>query len=171
MGYVHDTQVSQFLPPNICHFVTGTWTDAAGAVTGTIAKSRAAADASTVITIPVMIPSNAGAYKGAYIKSIDVYWEVLTAAVDALAAVINQAVLPANGAAFAAVTALPFSYDTGHDTANERLTLDQHCMTLTLTTPIWIDDGDVILVEITIDAAATSAITFFGARANYTLRL
>jgi len=163
--------MSQFIPPTVCHYVTGTWTDAAGAVTGTIAKSKAAADQVGVVTVPIMLPSNAGAYKGAYLKTVDVYWEVLTAALDAMSAVINKAVLPANGAAFDAVTALAFSYDTGHDTAPERLTLDQHTMTLTLTTPVWIDDDDIILVQITFDAAATSALTFFGARANYTLRL
>ena len=32
MGYVHDTQMSQFIPPSAMHFVTGTWTDAAGQV-------------------------------------------------------------------------------------------------------------------------------------------
>jgi hypothetical protein len=171
MGYVHDSTMSQFFPPTVAHYVTGTWTDAAGAVTGTIAKSKAAADNTAVVTIPITLPQNSGAYKGAYLKSIDVLWEVLTAAMDAVTAVINQSVLPANGAAFAAVTALSFTYDTGHDTAPERLTLDQHTMTLTLDTPIWLDNDDLILVQITFDAATTSALTFFGARANYTLRL
>jgi hypothetical protein len=171
MGYVHDTHMSQFIPPSAAHYVTGTWTDAAGAVAGTIAKSKAAADNTAVVTIPINPPQNSSSGKGSYIKSIDVFWEVLTAAMDAVTAVINLAVLPANGAAFAAVTAQAFSYDAGHDTAAERLTLDQHSMTLTLTTPIWLDDGDVLLVQMTFDAAATSALTFFGARANYTARL
>lgn len=171
MGYVHDTQMSQYIPPTLCHFVTGTWTDAAGSIAGTICKSKAAADNTAVVTIPIMIPSNAASYKGCKLVSVDVWWEVLTAAMDAVTAVINKAVLPATGADFAAVSAQAFSYDTGHDTAGERLTLDEHKMTLTLTTPIWLDNDDIILVEITFDAALTSALTFFGARANYTFRV
>ena len=37
-GYVHDTNVSQWISPNMCSYVTGTWTDAVGAVTGTVVK-------------------------------------------------------------------------------------------------------------------------------------
>lgn len=172
MGYVHDTSTSIFIPPNLCHYVTGTWTDAAGAVAGTICKSKAAADNTAVVTIPVStILQNSAALKGTLVKSIDLYWEVLTAAMDAVTAVINKAGLPANGDAFAAVTTPAFTYDTGHDSAAERLTLDQHCMTLTLTTPLWLDNDDVLLVQLTFDAAATSALTFFGARVNVTTRL
>jgi hypothetical protein len=171
MGYVHDTAMSQFIPPGACHYVTGTWTDAAGAVANTIAKSKAAADNTAIVTIPITIPQNSVAKKGGYIKTIDVWWEVLTAAMDAVSATIYKATLPADTVAFGAPSSQAFSYDTGHDTAAERLTLDQHKMTLTLTTPIWLDDDDLLTVQMTFDAAATSALTFFGARANYTLRV
>ncbi len=171
MGYVHDTHMSKFVSPTECHFVTGTWSDAAGAVAGTICKSKAAADNTAKVTIPIALPANSLARKGSYVKSVVVFWEVLTAAMDAVSAAINLARLPANTAAFAAVTAQSFTYDAGHDTAAERLTLDQHSMTLTLDTPIYLDDDDVLLVEMTFDAAATSALTFFGAKVNYTLRL
>jgi hypothetical protein len=163
--------MSQFVPPNVCHYVTGTWSDAAGAVAGTICKSKAAADNTAVVSIPIHLPANSGSRKGSYIKSVVVYWEVLTAAMDAVTAAINLARFPANGAAFAAVSAQTFTYDTGHDTAAERLTLDQHSMTLTLDTPVWLDDDDVLLVQMTFDAAATSALTFFGAKVNFTTRL
>ena len=130
-----------------------------------------AADNTAVVNIPIKLPQNSASYKGSKLVSIDVYWEVLTAAMDAVTAAIYQAVLPANGADYAAPTALSFTYDTGHDTAPERLTLDEHKMTLTLATPIWLDDDDEIMVQMTFDAAATSALTFFGARANFTLRI
>ena len=171
MGYVHDTAMSQFIPPDACSYVTGTWARAAGAVANTIAMSRTAADASTTITVPITIPQNSASYKGSKLVSIDCWFEILTAAVDALDALIYKATLPADEAAFGAPTSLAFSYDTGHDTAAERDDLDQHKMTLTLTTPIWLDDDDLVTLEIIIDAAATSAITFFGARANFTLRV
>ena len=44
-------------------------------------------------------------------------------------------------------------------------------MTLTLTTPVWIDNDDLYQVRLTMDAAATSVIRFHGARANFKLRL
>ena len=118
MGYVHDTHMSKWITPSRCHYVTGTWSDAAGAVAGTIAKSKAAADNTAVVTIPIALPANSSSRKGSYVKSVEVYWEVLTAAMDAVTAVINLARFPANGDAFAAVTAQAFSYDAGHDTAD-----------------------------------------------------
>ena len=62
------------------------------------------------------------------------------------------------------------TYDTGHDTAAKRLTLAQHKMTLTLSTPEWVDEDENFYVELTVDAAATSVVKLFGARANYVFR-
>lgn len=171
MGYVHDTSMSLFIPPTVAHYVTGTWADAAGAVAGSIAKTKTAADNTGVVTIPICPPQNSKALKGSYLKSIDIWWNTTTAALDALSALIHQIILPANGDAMPAVVSLAFSYDTGHDTGAERLTLDEHKMTLTLTTPIWLDDDDEILVQLTADAALTSVFAFHGARANFTARL
>jgi hypothetical protein len=171
MGYVHDTAMSQFIPPDCCHFVTGTWTETAGAVANTIVKSRGQANAVTTITIPINIPQNSAAGKGSKLVSVEVYWEVLTAALDACAALIYKATLPAHGAEFAAPSSQAFTYDAENDSGADRLDLDQHTMTLTLTTPFWLDNDDLVTVEVIMDAAATSDITFFGARANFTLRL
>ncbi len=171
MGYTHDTSMSQFIGPSQCHYVTGTWTDAAGAVAGSIVKAKTAANEIGVVTIPITLPQNSKALKGSYLKSIDIWWACSTAAMDAVAALIHQIILPANGAAMPAVVAKAFTYDTGHDDAAERLTLDEHKMTLTLTTPFWLDDDDLILVQLSADAALTSVFRFHGARANYTLRI
>ena len=168
---VNNTHMSQFIPPDACHYVTGTWTDAAGAIAGSIAKSKAAADNTGVVSIPITIPQNSIALQGSKLVSIDVWWECLTAAMDAVTAAINKMVLPADTAAFAAAVVVAFAYDVGHDTAAERLTLEQHKMTLTPTTPVFLDDDDLIIVQLSMDAAATSAVTFFGARANFTLRV
>ena len=168
---MHDTHMHRFIPCSRAHYVTGTWTMTAGAVANTIAWSRAQANASTVITFPIDIPMNDGPEKGALLTSVDIYFECLTAANDAVDALIYLAILPIMGAAFAAPAAQVFTYDVGNDTGAERLTLDQHTMTLTLTTPIWIEDDHIVTVQLTIDAAATSDITIFGARANFTYRL
>jgi hypothetical protein len=174
-GYVHDTHMSQWISPNMCSYITGTWTDATGAVTGTVTKAKAAADETGVIYIPISaaVPANSSALKGSYITSIDLFWATTTAALDAAGAtaLIDRFVLPINGAAFPALVAHTFTYDTGNDTAAETDDLDEHSMTLTITTPFWLDNDDLLQVRLTLDAAATSVIKFHGARVNYTLRL
>lgn len=166
---MNNTHFSQYIPPTLFHCVTGTWTQAAGAVAGTIAKHVAATDEASVINIPVVMPSNSVDLQGAKLVSIEVDFQILVAACDALAAVVNKVTRGADGAV-AVAASLPFSYDTGHDTAPERIDVDKHRMTLTLTTPIWIDNDVYILVEITADKATTTTIDFLGAVANYTLR-
>lgn len=170
-GYVHDTHMTQFIPPNMCHYVTGTWSDAAGSVANTFCKSKAQANETATITVPITLPQNSSASKGSYLKSIDIWWECLTLAMDAVSAAIYKATLPATGADFGAPAAVTFSYDSGHDDAAERITLDEHKMTLTLDTPIWLDEDDLVTVQLSMNAGATSDLTFFGARANYTARL
>ena len=172
-GYVHDTAMSQFFPPSHLHYVTGTWTDAAGAVAGTIVKAKSAADQTSTINIPITLFQNSVAQKGSYLRSVDIWWNTTVAALDAAGATatINRFVLPANGAAFPAAVTHAFTYDTGNDTAAETDDLDEHKMTLTLTTPIWLDDDDLVTVALTMDAAAASVIAIHGARANFTLRL
>ena len=58
---------------------------------------------------------------GCYLKSIDLYYAVTTAALDAAGAtaLIDRFVLPATGAAFPALVAHAFSYDAKNDTAAE----------------------------------------------------
>jgi hypothetical protein len=174
-GYVHDTAMSYWISPNMCSYVTGTWTDVAGAVTGTITKAKATTDETGVIYIPVSaaVPSNAVALKGSLLKSIDTYWAITAAALDAAGAtaLIDRFVLPANNAAFPALVAIPFTYDVGNDTAAESDDLDEHTMTLTVTTPFWLDNDDLVQVRLTLDAATTSVIKFHGARINTTLRI
>jgi len=169
-GYVHDTSVTQYLPPTLFHLVTGTWTHAAGQVTDTIAVQNAAADATTTCNIPVTIPSNGAAQKGAYLRAVEIDYEVLTAACDAVAVIVNKVTRGADGAD-AVVAAQTFTYDSGHDAAGERVDVDEHRMTVTLDTPIWVDEDEYVLVELTLDRAATSVVQLLGAFARYTLRL
>ena len=61
---MNNTHFSQYIPPTLWHFVTGTFTHAAGEVAGTIAINRAAANQTSVITIPIMVPSNSIALQG-----------------------------------------------------------------------------------------------------------
>jgi hypothetical protein len=170
MGYVTDTAMSKFIFPNEFAFSAGTWTPT---ITSDVFNmTRTQADASVTVIVPVKLPSNSVALKGSYLKSIDIFYKIHTAAADDFATVdLNKMTLGADDTAItgAAVTT---TLDTGHDLAAERLAVDNdHVMTITVTTPVWIDDGDAFFVEMIIDCAATTDLIFFGARANYTLRV
>ena len=167
---IHNTHVSQFIPPTLFHCVTGTWTEVAGQVAGTIVKHVAATDESSVVNIPITIPSNSIGLQGAKLASVEIDYEILVAACDAVTAVINKVTRGADGAV-AVVAAQTFTYDTGHDTAAERYDVDQHRMTITLDTPLWIDNDVYVLVELTFNKAATTTVDLLAAVANFTLRM
>jgi len=171
MGDIHDTAFSQYIPPTLFHPVTGTWSDAAGAVAGTICIVQDDANQTATVNIPIFLPSNASALKGAYLKSIEIDYTVVNAAMTAVTAVVNKVTRGADGAV-ATVAAQTFSYDTGHDAAAERIDVDEHRMTLTITTPFWLDNDVYCLVQLTIDQAGDTGIThLLAAVANFTLRL
>jgi hypothetical protein len=161
--------MSQFIPPGAAAFSAGTWADAVAS--NVWCKSRTAADASFTIAIPVLLPSNAAALKGTYLKSIDVWYSIGTAAADDFASVALYAdALPASGSAVTAA-AVAVTLDAAHDTAAERKAAGDHKLTITLSTPVWIDNNAAYHVELLVDAAATTVFKLFGARANYTLRI
>jgi hypothetical protein len=169
MGYVMDTAMSKFIPPfGLPGMTAGTWTPTVAS--NLVSNLRTAADASNTILIPIHMPGNEVALKGAQLKSIDVWYRVSTAALDDFATVeLEKVTLPATTVAptGAAVTV---SIDTGHDTAAERLAAAYHKMTITLTTPEWLDDDSAYYLNLVIDAAATSVFTFYGCMVHYTFR-
>jgi len=169
MGYIHDTAMSRFISPFECGYTAGTWTPTIG--TNMVENVRTAADASFTILIPILLPSNDEILKGAYLKSIDVYYSIATAAADAVAGLaVDKITLGADGTACAGAT-VAVTQDTGHDTAAERIDIEDHTMTTTITTPVWIDDGEHFVGSLIVDAAATTVFSFIGARVNYTLRV
>jgi hypothetical protein len=168
MGYVNDTQMSALTTPAEMTGTVGTWAMAVASNVWTLNKT--AGDNTSVVKIPLKLPGNAVALKGAYLKSVDIWWSNGTADLDAGSAAIFKTTLPAQAGSLTAAS-VAFSYDTGHDAAAERITQAQHKMTLTVTTPFWVDDDNEVYVELTLDAAAGSVIKLQGARANYTLRI
>ncbi len=169
MGYVHDTAMSQFIPPVCIQKSAGTWTPTLA--NNTLGDVRTAADAAFSLYIPILLPSNGVAMKGAYLKSIDVFYAIATAAADDFATVeLEQMTLPASGSAVSGAS-VTISLDAGHDTAAERKAIGNHKMTISLTNPAWVDDGECYYLVLTVDAAATTVFTLWGAVANYTLRL
>ena len=170
MGYVHDTHMSEFIPPSDFQMSAGTW--AMAVASNVVSRDRSAADAAFTALIPIRVPSNASDKKGAMLKSIDVWYAIGTAAADDFATVELEKMIMGVDDVAPTGAAIDITLDTGHDSAAERLAVDtDHCMTVTLATPAWVDDGDVYWLQLVVDCAATTVFKFFGARANYTLRI
>lgn len=171
MGYVHDTAMCQFIPPSLAMFSAGTWTDTVAS--NVWSKNRSAADASFTIYIPVLIPSNSVAMKGAKLVSVEVMYVIGTAAADDIptaTCILYKDTLAVTGTLNTAASAAG-SLDTAHDSAAELKAADEHRLVYTLTTPAWIDNDEAYHFEIVVDAAATTVFKFLGALINYTLRV
>ncbi len=166
-GYVHDTAMAQFIPCTMMHFVTGTWTQQAGSVSGTIAMSKSAAAETAVINIPITIPSNSVGLKGAYLKTIEVDYEILTAAATSVTASQNKVTRGADTSGLT-VSAVTVTQDLTAATA--AASAAKHKLTVTLTTPVWILNTEYHLLVLTVVAAATSVFKMNSAVANFTLR-
>ena len=169
MGYTNDTGMAAFVGPAEVTATVGIWAMAVAAHLWTLNHTNAAD--TSVLKVPLKLPSNAVALKGALLKSIDFWWSTFGGSdiVD-MSVEVYLATMQAQGGTLA--TALQASsYDALHLTAAARKTAVQHKMTVTLTTPVWIDDDVEAYVELTCNAAATSVVKLQGARANYTLRV
>jgi hypothetical protein len=164
---VHNTHYSQYIPCTLFHPVTGTFTWVAGDVAGTIAMNRAAANETSVVTIPLVIPSNSIALQGAKLASIEIDYEVKVAEPTSITPVINKVTRGSdtNVASVGAVT------HTQSPVAASAKTVDQHKLTLTITTPFWVDNDEYVLVQLSIVAGAGgNTMKFLGAVANFTFR-
>jgi CheY-specific phosphatase CheX len=159
--------MSQYIPPTAFHCVTGTWTYTAGQVAGTISKHKASNSETTVINIPIKLPSNSVGLKGSYLKSVEVDYELSGAAATSVTASLNKVTRGAD-TAVAVVSAVTVTQDLAAGSA--AATQDQHKLTVTLTSPAWISNNEYYLLVLTI-VASTAVIDMLGAVANYTLRV
>jgi hypothetical protein len=170
MGYVHDKHMSQFIPPTMFDFSAGTWAQAIAS--NVVSMNKSAADESFTAIIPILIPSNSVALKGAKLLSIDVWYSIGTTLADDFATVELEKVTLAADDTAPTGAAVTTTCDAGHDSAAERKAVDDdHCMTVTITTPAWVDDGDAYYLQLVVDCAAGTVFKFFGARANFELRV
>jgi hypothetical protein len=164
---VHNVHFSQFIPPTAMHFVTGTWSDAAGAIAGTIVKKKTAGAETTVINIPIMIPSNSIALQGSKLKSIEIDYELLDAVAVSVTAVLSK-VARGLDTAVAVVTNPAITQDLAAAVA--AATQNQHKLTVTITTPEWVDNDVYYLLELSIECAGVVVVDVLAAVANFTLR-
>lgn len=174
MGYVHDEKFGFPITPFDCYGTVATWAIGAGQVAGALSYKCDATDEAAHLFIyprvPVHLPdANGVAAKGYKVTDIELNFEITAAALDAMSAVINKVKVGADGAVYV-VSTPAFTYDTGHDAAAERIDVDQHKMTLTITDPFYLEDDEFLLVDLTIDKAATSIFEFYSGVAHGILR-
>lgn len=168
MGYVHDSHMAQYIPPNSMHCVTGTWTDIAGQVAGTIVRHKAATAETATINVPIMVPSNSVALKGSRLKYVEIDYEILVAACTSWTMSLVKVVRGADTAV--AVVSAPAGTQL-LTAATTAATVDQHRDRFTLTTPAWIDDDEYYFLKIVAVAAATTQIDLLSAVAYFDERL
>ena len=82
MGYVNDVNFSMFTPPSEFTGTVGTWAMAAASNVWSLNKS--AADNTSVVKIPLLLPGNSVDRLGAKLVSVDIWWDTSVAANDAL---------------------------------------------------------------------------------------
>lgn len=161
MGYVHNTHMSQRTALQMITATVGTWAMAASAHIWTLDKT-AAADTS-ILHIPVTPLQNSQESAGSKLASIDIQYVVATANLSAMAAKVYKTTMAAEGDAPASAE-IP-------STSTFFLTQDDHKVTISITTPVFIAEDEDVFVELTVNAAATSVIKLQGVSSNYTLRI
>ena len=167
-GYVHDTNMVQYIPPHIHHAVTGTWTLTAGNVAGTISYHKAAAAETTVINVPIIIPQNATAGKGALLKYVEIDHELTGAAATSVTITMNKVTRGVDTAVDVVSAVTGTQLLTPATTA---ATLDQHRDRFTLTTPEFISDNVYFVMKVSMVCAAGTVVDLGGSFAYYTLRI
>lgn len=167
MGYTHE-ELSQFIPPALVAKTAGAWTPSAAA--SVIKETRGAAASAFTLLIPVHPPVSGNYRQGSKLKSIDVFYSISTAdAADFATVELEKVSLPAAAAApSGAVVAV--GLDPAHDTAAKRRAQGDHVLSVALSVPVWIDDGEAYFLQLVVDAAAATVFTLYGARVHFTFR-
>jgi hypothetical protein len=164
---MHNTHFSQYIPCTAMHYVTGTYTQVAGEVAGTIAINRAAHNSTALITIPIIVPSNSVALQGAKLASIEIDYEHFTAEPTSMTWTLNKVTRGADGAVavVAAVT------KTNTLSAADGKSVNEHKEVITITTPVWVDNDEYFLLELSMPSGAGGqTFHMLGAVANFTFK-
>ena len=168
MGYVHDTQMAQFIPPTLMHPVAATNISfTAGSVSGTIAMHKAASAETLVVNIPITLPQNAAALKGGYVKTIELDYEITVLAATSVTAALNKVT---RGADTSGLTVSSVTITQDLTAATTAATAAKHKLTITLTTPIWLLNTEYLLLKMSFVCPATTVLDILSAVVNYTLR-
>lgn len=169
MGYVHVTDISQFISPFEFAYSVGTWTPTLSSYLITNVKTAAADNPK--IMVPIPLPSSSLGLQAAKLVSLDVWYSISTAACTGFGlCTISKVILAATGVACTGA-AIDSTMDAAHDTVQERYATGAHKMTCTVDTPFFMDKNYAYYFSMDITAAAGTVLAMIGAQANYTLRL
>lgn len=164
---MNNTHFSQYIPCTAMHYVTGTYTEAAGEEAGTIAINRAAHNSTALITIPIMVPSNSVALQGVKLASIEIDYEHFTAEPTSMTWVLNKVTRGADGA----VAVVAPVTKTNTLSAAVGKAVNEHREVITLTTPAWISNEEYYLLQLSMPSGAGNhTFHMLGAVANYTFK-
>lgn len=170
---IHNTHASQFIPWTAITPITGTWTEVAGQVAGTMCKHKAATAETAIVYIPIVLPSDSGVNaagvptKGSLLASVEVDYEVLVSACTSVTGAITKVKRGADGAV-AVVSTITTTQDL--TAATDAADVDQHKLTISITTPAYIENDEYYICTMTFVAAAGTTLDVLGAVANYTHR-
>ena len=169
MGYVNDVSLAHFVSPFKCGYSAGTWTPTVDV--NVISNVRTAQAADFDVYIPLELPGSEAFKQGAKITSIDVWYDVSEAALTGLSGpVLVKIALPANDDNPSGSNPT-ITMDTAHDTEAECLTTGDHKMTITPSTPFYLEDDYAYYISFTCTPAAGSVFSLIGAQIKYELRL
>ena len=164
---INNVHFSQFIPPNAAHYATGTWTQVAGQVANTAVLHKAAAAETTIVTFPILIPSNSVALQGCKLASVETDYEILVAAATSITAAVRKIT---RGADTTGVSVASPAVTQDLTAATTAATVAKHKLTVTITTPVWIDNDEFFNLQLTCVCAATTQLDVIGATANFTFR-
>jgi hypothetical protein len=163
---ITNTHFAQFISPTF-HILVGSWSNAAGQIPGTVCKHRAAGAGTSVVTVPVQIPSNSQDFTGCKLVSIELDYELMDAAATSVTAVLHK-VARGTDTNVAVASHPTITQDLVADAG--AATQDQHRLKVTLTTPEWIDNDTYFLCEFSFVCGDTVTLDIIGAVINYTFR-
>ena len=164
-------KIRQLIPFSLFSHSAGTWTPTVASNVWYNRRTAADAAATTLIPIPTLTPQT-DQHVGFKLQSLEVHFRIVTAAIDAMEAHIYKGVRAADGSLLT-VSEVTSTYDTGHDTAPERIDADEHKMTLSIAeaNQFWLGEDEFLFAEIVWDGSATGVIDEFQAVANGIIRL
>jgi hypothetical protein len=168
MGYTHDTHMSKIIPVSLFQ-IAGTCVLTHSVASNLVKSARTANDTAFSVWIPIVLDQNSSAFKGARLKSIDVFFKVATDVLTSFTApALQKITLGAADATAPTGAELTTTYLPANATI---LTAAEHKVTVTVTTPEWADDDTYYLLDLEVDPTASAVVTFYGARANFDLRV
>ena len=162
------TDCVEFIPPGACIGVaaTDTFVQAFSDSMPCLKSAQTTAEAA-VVYIPIAIPARDTASRGAKLTSLEVHYDL---DVEGTAGDFGlyKVTLAADGTIATVASEIA---TTCSDTDAELYEADEHTVTLTVTTPAFVGDGEFYYALLSITKKTTTDFCFFGALAHYTRAL